>query len=421
MFSFKKSIYNSYADFLKHLKYYIYNYRVLGIEQIVKKKAVKKIVFFVINLGMWKYDDLFERLMKDKHFDPVIVSFLYPEDSVEYRKWVQKSMKSYFELRGFPFIEIYDFVNEKWFDVNLLEPDIFFYAQPYNTGFKHLHLEAFWKNSLFAYLPYGLDIEDEPVFYNTFYQNVCSKLYYPTDYHKIYEGKMLYNKGKNIVVCGSPVVERIHSSKADYCEMWKNPDSKLKRVIWAPHHTISPTDFLQYSNFLAIAHDMLLLAKEYQDQIQFAFKPHPRLKTKLYDYEGWGKEKTDHYYEQWASLSTTCFVEGDYVDLFASSDAMIHDCSTFTAEYMATGYPVMFMIKDCINYQLNDFGLQCFNLHYKGKTIGDIEFFLNTIVINQRDELKDLRETFAKDVLLSKSGKTFVDMVVDDLKNSYCE
>lgn len=405
---------------VKFRKYCYYSIKVRRIEQRVKSNFPKRIVFFTINLGMWKYDDLFEKLLKDDAFDPIIVSFLYPYDSVEYRMSVQESMKSYFESKGFPFIECYNFAEKKWFDVNSLNPDIIFYAQPYNTGFKHLRLEKFWNNVLFAYLPYAFNIENEKSFYNTLYLNICRNLYYPTSFHKKYEGKALYNKGKYGVVCGNPVIEKICFTNVDFRNVWKNTDSNLKRVIWAPHHTINSSDILQYSNFLDIADDMLLLAKKCQNQVQFAFKPHPRLKTKLYTCAGWGKEKTDLYYEEWASLPNTCFIEGDYVDLFVSSDAMIHDCSSFAAEYIASGHPVMFVAKVDVQEQLNELGLQCLDLHYRGKNICDIERFLNYVVINQIDEKKEARNRFVKEFILNRTGKCFSDIIVADLKKKYC-
>lgn len=57
------------------------------------------------------------------------------------------------------------------------------------------------------------------------------------------------------------------------------------------------------------------------------------------------KRKTDRYYSEWESLSNAQLETGKYVDLFMTSDAMIHDCGSFTIEYHYTLKPVMYLVK----------------------------------------------------------------------------
>ena len=109
----------------------------------------------------------------------------------------------------------------------------------------------------------------------------------------------------------------------------------------------------------------------------------------------------------------------DYVDLFVSSNAMIHDCSTFTAEYLATGHPVMFMGDGCKEDSLNQFGVDCFKLHYRGNSIADVEDFIENVVLNGCDNLLDKRLDFVNNVLLNKKKK-FEDVVFEDMKQTFC-
>ena len=48
---------------------------------------------------------------------------------------------------------------------------------------------------------------------------------------------------------------------------------------------------------------------------------------------------------EWESLSNAQLETGKYVDLFMTSDAMIHDCGSFTIEYHYTLKPVMYLVK----------------------------------------------------------------------------
>jgi hypothetical protein len=54
----------------------------------------------------------------------------------------------------------------------------------------------------------------------------------------------------------------------------------------------------------------------------------------------WGSEKTTAYYDKWDNLDNGQFKSGDYVDLL-TSDALIHDCGSFMAEYLVVGKPAL--------------------------------------------------------------------------------
>ncbi|MDO4755412.1 MAG: hypothetical protein Q4A54_03640, partial [Parabacteroides sp.] len=109
---------------------------------------------------MWKNDDLFRLLLKNNRFDPYIISFLYDDiHSLEYRIQEQENIQQYCLERGFPYINSYNVNTKEWFDIKNFNPDIVFYAQPYNEGKKEFLIESFWDDSLFAYIPYCIDIE----------------------------------------------------------------------------------------------------------------------------------------------------------------------------------------------------------------------------------------------------------------------
>jgi len=270
------------------LKYKIrsYNRRKPLILQNVFNKPKIKVVFFTINVGMWKSDRLFQLLLDSERFEPYIVSFLYSFDNEEYRKYVQNDMKSHFEKKHFPFIESYNFETEQWFDIKNFNPDIVFYAQPYNVGPKEFQVENLWVDTLFAYIPYCLIMETDVRFYNTLLLNICWKVFYPDVFHLKDAQKKMYNNGENIIISGFPLVDDFIDTSRNVKDIWKIKDIFFKRIIWAPHHSIMEGDALNYSNFLTIADKMLKLAEKYKDEVQFAFKPHPRLQDKLYHLEG---------------------------------------------------------------------------------------------------------------------------------------
>ena len=293
-----------------------------------------------------------------------------------------------------------------------INADIVFYAQPYNNGPDIYKIEKVYKHSLFAYIPYCYLMEKGEKFHNYLLYNVAWKMFFPSKYEKITESKFLYNKGENIDVTGYPIFDE------PKCDVIYTNRIK-KRVIWAPHHSILEDDTLNYSNFLQIADDMLKLADKYSDRIHFIFKPHPRLQEKLYKCNDWGVKKTDIYYNKWRTGVNTSLEDGNYIELFNQSDAMIHDCSSFSAEYLLTLKPVMYLAKeDHLNF-LNEFGVLCYEQHYKGHSINDVEKFLNDVVLLGIDPMKEKRCNFYDNYLKPPMGKTVIDNIVQSMKTIF--
>ena len=133
-----------------------------------------------------------------------------------------------------------------------------------------------------------------------------------------------------------------------YCKMDKLAEANpiphdRKQVLLCPHHTIN-FKHLQLSNFLKYADFFLELPQKYP-QIDFIFRPHQLLRYNLAKY--WSEEQAQEYYDKMLSFSNVKYDTGqDYFQTFANSDAMIHDCGSFTAEYLFTGKPCCYMLKN---------------------------------------------------------------------------
>lgn len=184
-----------------------------------------------------------------------------------------------------------------------------------------------------------------------------------------------------------------------------------------PHFSINEKGFLHHDSFLWMYDHMIELAKKYSDKIQLAFKPHPLLYSTLCSREDWGKNKTDSYYELWRTMPNTQVETGEFTELFMQSDGLIHDCGSFTGEYMFTRKPVMFMSRnfDEIRGQADLFGKMCLDLHEVGESIEDAKRFIEEIIIGGNDTKSEEREKFFNKHLLPPNGKTVAQNVYDDL------
>ena len=109
-------------------------------------------------------------------------------------------------------------------------------------------------------------------------------------------------KGANCKYFGSLFLEDFFSDSISY-NGWKHSDKK--KIVYAPHQSIIKENNLHLSTFLHVADFMVNLAKKYEDIIEWSFKPHPILKSKLYKHPEWGKERTDNYYSFWELSSNS--------------------------------------------------------------------------------------------------------------------
>lgn len=412
----KKILWRMYnLKLLKWMKSVQYRMRLPKILNEIYKKDRLRIIFFLPNLGMWKYETLFSLLLADDYFEPYLVPFPHPWHSKDEQMMFFEDIWCYCQSKGFPVINGYDIQSGTYMSSKELNPDIVVYTQPYNTGYDFWKIEKFWNKAIFIYTPYSVPIEDDTIFHFNLLQNISWKLFYPSPMLKpLFRTNLITWGGNNLEFVGNPLYDQFIQTTALGRE-WKIKDQSMKRIIWAPHHSILPDDYLHNSNFIEMADAMLALAIEYSDRVQFAFKPHPYLLEKLHKI--WGTTRADAYYNKWRDLPNTALVVGDYVDLFLSSDGMIHDCASFMCDYLYVNKPVMFLCKDDTGENLNSYGAKCLSMHYKGNNIQDVRYFIEEVILNEADTMKKEREKKYKEYLLPPNGKSVGKNMYDILKS----
>ena len=209
--------------------------------------------------------------------------------------------------------------------------------------------------------------------------------------------------------------------KMDLYESCKSKEKDRKVIMIAPHHSVQGgyNDILSLSNFYKYADFFLELPKQYPD-IDFIFRPHPALFFCLEQENFWGKEKVANYINKIKSFKNVRYSDGEnYLDDFAESDALIQDCGSFLVDYFYTQKPQCYMLKNVeqIEDTFSNFGKFCLDNVYKAFSKEDIINFIDEVVINEDDSMKEKRENFAKyEVMInypnvsSVIGKVFNDI-----------
>lgn len=400
--------------FERIIKLLLYRRRITNLVKQLRKKEEIRVLFVLSEISLWKTEGLYKEMLNHPRFRPIIGTCLISADTPTEAIRKYHALIDYLSKKDYQYVEIYDLKKDK------IDADIVFYQEPYDNVispgvFYHSLINS---NSLICDAHYAMRAmaitKQNKWLIDAELYRYCWQMYVENELTAEF-GKVSLLKGKNIVITGMPIQDELLKDKKELSDPWKKQMHPKKRIIYAPHHTI-PNEFnlINLSCFLDVCDFMLEMAEKYADKIQFAFKPHPFLKKKLYVH--WGKEKTDAYYQKWATMENSQLSEGEYIGLFAYSDAMIHDCDSFTIEYTFMKKPVLFLIKPeqekARRNNLNKFGQMAFDLHDKGFSKDDIEkFILKTIAGD--DKLKLERESFYNNYLLPPYGNSASENIIN--------
>lgn len=359
----------------------------------LRKKDKISVMFIVTEVGPWKTQLLYRAMEKHERFSPVVGVSMSKE-----MPWVKNEVVEYMKNNDYKYIDI---------DVDEhATADIIFYQKPYTGCYMEHVLLYKHLNSLFCNVNYGFHSVVTDWTVNQPLYRLVWQYYFECDLG-------IPVPSRQRVVTGVPMQDQLMQSKEKLQDPWKQMPVKMKRIIYAPHHTIGDMHLegLATSSFMENAFVMLELMRKYRDKVQWAFKPHPRLYRNLI--EVWGQEKADAYYAEWRDAENAQLETGGYDALFAYSDAMIHDCVSFVIEYQYTKNPVMYLLRsEGRESNWTALSTGAFDLHYKGQTREDIERFIEN-VINGVDPVKEQREDFYNRMLIPPHGKSACENIMN--------
>ncbi len=380
----------------------------------LKGKEKIKVVFISFLEASWKVEPIFQKMLKDPYFEPLVLVCpitVWGEDKM----WEDmKNASTFHKKMGHPVLKSYIEKEKRWVGLSEIKPDLVFFLNPHSLTRKEYYEDAYL-NYLSCYVPYAHDVAkwgDYNLQYNQFFHNAIWKIFVPHN-----DGKEIYSnysqrKGENVFSTGYPACEVLLEKAKE--NPWKTSFDAEFKVIIAPHHSIEDGHHL--SNFILYASFFKEIALRYKNKVQFAFKPHPGLKPKLYQHLDWGKEKTDAYYKFWEESSNTQLEEGEYSNLFKHSDAMIHDSGSFLAEYLYLNKPVLYLTHSKTESMLNPFGLRAIKSCKTASNESEITHFLNNLINNKLEHDKTF---FEKDLKPFFEGELPSERIVKNIKNSF--
>lgn len=177
-------------------------------------------------------------------------------------------------------------------------------------------------------------------------------------------------------------------------KLWKNPGGK--KIIWAPHHSVREVPHT--ATFEQNYRFFLEYARAHSKETSWVVKPHPLLaisavKAGIFQ----SAEEWNKYLREWEILPNAVVINGQYGDIFKTSDCMILDSVSFKAEYLYVHKPLLYLTSDMITN--NEFGDLVQERLYTapGNDFAAITEFIENI--SETDPNKYTREQFFRDEL----------------------
>lgn len=407
-------------------------------ELYIQKKAaageVIQVAFMSYSAAQWPAEKLYRDLEKDERFHPyIIVSPLidrdamsgvtgynqtlswYQENGYEVRGGLTDRVLGWSELGGTPDIVIH---LSSWYEC--IPDDQQFLRLPWRC--------------LNMYVPYSMLLGDnrdhtyaKDHVFNKDMINMMWRIY--TDSELGRQQFEIYSilKGENAVFSGYLKMDEFYDGEEhrndSKTELWKYPEGanpgEYKKVIIAPHYGMTTSGSVVYSTFRDNYFFWIYLAKKYRDSVTFLFKPHPNLRSTVV---GVGLfptyEAYDEYLELWNNLpNAKAIEESSYIDYFRSSDAMIMDSNSFIGEYLYIHKPLLFLTRP--EQSFNAVGEKMIEAHYRtpGNRYMEIEKFLNEVVLDGNDMMKNEREEIFETYLdyRKQTGRYAHEIIYSDL------
>lgn len=374
----------------------------------IGRRGIHKIMFLVKDSAEWSCEELYQKVIQILGLEVVILVAPFMTGTPEVIRDTYLQTLEWFKKRGYHTIEAYDLYQNRylsWGEIGI--PDIMFHLNPHYTVFQECaNICNIPLSVLNVYIPYGLmiygNVEGQ---FNQLSHMLYWKIFCESRMHKEMAKKYAFLKDDNVEYSGYLKMDSFYNDKEiDAEKIWKVPENvkfnKVKKIIYAPHWSVRDA-YTGFGNFDKIYNQIYQYAKEHQDTTSWVFRPHPMLRAGVVSQGVFAStQEYDNYLKKWDSLPNAKVIEqGTYSDIFESSDTMVLDSVSFMGEYLYVHKPMLFLTRD--RQTFNDFGRELVKVLYTcdGGDFAGIEKFIQDVVMDGKDEMRDEREQFFQQYL----------------------
>lgn len=386
-------------------------------KQVIKKLKHKllnnekiNVAFYIYDDTKWKSQSVYDIFENDERFTPYI--FVTKNCSAKNNMNFQtikdvKKTYSFFKNKNMRVFYAYDIEKDDYipFDKIPIKPDIVFYSHPWYV-YKTQGPVMVSKYALTCYVPYFLATSISPIEYYTRFHQYIENHYVPNDLIKNYYSENMENNGSNLKSTGHPMLDYFYLNKDKTFE-------NKGYVIYAPHWSVDKNNKLHWGTFLKLGKEILNYAKKHPE-IKWVYRPHPCLESYLEKCNYMTKEEILAYRKEWANIGLVS-LNGDYIEMFMNSKAMITDCGSFETEYFLTKKPLIHLKSDIEPTPFNPAVQKIVDSCYEAQDFDELEKILDEVIIKNNDyKINDRKKVYKE---LSYENNYAAKNILKDITN----
>ncbi len=377
-----KDDYNAFLEKIFHV----------SAQRISRKKKIR-VGFVLRTAAEWSGDDLYNLFAESEKFEPTVFLCLSgAQSNDELAKSAFERGVEQFKSHGLNVVPM-DNLNAK-----LPTQDVLIFLTPYFPNLTGaFRLKKITAKTLLAHITYSffMSIRGKK-FYNKSIFNITWKIFFSSII--VLE---LFKRKSNLgtprgLFSGYPRIDTFFKKNSEIRFDWKMAHPDAVKIIYAPHWSINSG--VKFATFQWNYKFMYEFAKAHPE-ISWVVKPHPALASQAVAEKLFPSiEAFKEYMQKWDELPNAQVYTGAYYqDVFATSDGMIQDCSSFIAEYQYVDKPMIYLTRD--TQTLNELGKAILKVSYTvdGKDLKAIAALMQRVFI-ERDDYKaaERREVFDK-------------------------
>ena len=374
----------------------------------INRRGLHKIMFLVKDSAEWSCEELYRKLIQIPGLEVEVLVAPFMTGTPEVIRDTYRDAVDWFQKRGFHTVAAYDLYQNRYLSWNEIgTPDIIFHLNPHYTVFQECaNICNIPLSVLNVYIPYGFwiygNIDGQ---FNQLSHMLYWKIFCESKMQKEMARKYALLGDSNLEYSGYVKMDSFYKEKENgEQQVWKIAENahadKVKKIIYAPHWSVRDA-FTGFGNFDKIYRQIYQYAKEHEETTSWILRPHPMLRAGVVSQGVFAStEEYDEYLKQWDDLPNARVIEsGTYIDIFQSSDAMVLDSISFLGEYLYAHKPMLFLTRE--RQTFDDFGRELVKVLYTcdGGDFAGIENFIQNVVMDGNDEMKEEREQFFRQYL----------------------
>jgi len=359
-----------------------------------------KIVFFAQEYSVWpSLQSFYDACNKDERFiaQHVYIPFSH-QNYKEGHAVPNEEMEPYWKER-------YPIMPYTMYDLSKESPDVAVFVKPYDLIPKQFYIYDIDKVvRRCVYIRYGFEIAAWNLDYHFKMplQYLTWKFIVYGDMVKELAKKVRHNQEKNIVAWGHPRADyysNLEEKRNTIPEEWKMKINGRKTILWNTQHTLKEGPGA--GTFFIWKEEIFSYFENHPD-IVLLWRPHPLMFGALVNSGLMTEFELNHLVEIVEKKDNVILDRSpDYRNSFYASDAIITDGTAFLIEYLYTGRPLIFTIKES-GGGIYFYDEICSNV-YVAREKGDIIKLLED-VRQDIDPMKEKRLSLAKRLLKVNPG-----------------